>query len=125
MADLAAHTMCGYSAVIGRLAKPFNPLLGETYELVTADFRFISECVSHHPPVFALHLETENFSMDRITQTTQRFTGKRIEVVDNNKGIFNVKYKKPDSSLLQEQYSITMPTLVVGNLIIGDRFLEP
>jgi len=36
-----------------RTKKPFNPMLGETYELVTPDFRFISEQVSHHPPVSA------------------------------------------------------------------------
>jgi hypothetical protein len=26
-----------------RTKKPFNPVLGETYELVTEDFRFVSE----------------------------------------------------------------------------------
>lgn len=38
-----------------RLGKPFNPLLGETYELVTSKFRLFSESVSHHPPVFCLN----------------------------------------------------------------------
>jgi hypothetical protein len=33
--------------------KPFNPLLGETYELITDDFQFLAEQVSHHPPVTA------------------------------------------------------------------------
>ena len=33
--------------------KPFNPLLGETFELVTPSFKFIAEQVSHHPPVSA------------------------------------------------------------------------
>lgn len=40
----------------GRFSKPFNPLLGETYELVTPDFRILSEMVSHHPPVFCMNL---------------------------------------------------------------------
>lgn len=26
-----------------RVKKPFNPMLGETYELVTEDFRFFAE----------------------------------------------------------------------------------
>jgi len=39
----------------GRLGKPFNSLLGETYELVTPTYRAISEAVSHHPPVTALN----------------------------------------------------------------------
>ena len=42
--------------------KPFTPLLGETYELVREDlgFRLISEKVSHRPPVFAYHIDTEH-----------------------------------------------------------------
>lgn len=45
---VAAFAVSGYSSSDGRLCKPFNPLLGETYE---ADFpekgiRFFSEKVS-------------------------------------------------------------------------------
>lgn len=40
--------------------KPFNPLLGETYELVTHDFEFIAEQVNHHPPITAWHCKGYN-----------------------------------------------------------------
>lgn len=45
---VAAFAVSAYASSIGRICKPFNPLLGETYE---ADFpekgiRFISEKVS-------------------------------------------------------------------------------
>lgn len=48
---IAAFAMSNYSSTIGRVAKPFNPLLGETYEYCREDkqFRYISEQVSHHP----------------------------------------------------------------------------
>ena len=37
-------------------SKPFNPLLGETYELVLpGKYKFLAEQVSHHPPVSAFH----------------------------------------------------------------------
>ena len=36
-----------------RCKKPFNPMLGETYELVTEHYRFFAEQVSHHPPISA------------------------------------------------------------------------
>ena len=49
------HFMMQYGVSCGRTKKPFNPMLGETYELVTEDFKFISEQVSHHPPVSACH----------------------------------------------------------------------
>ena len=32
-----------------RKRKFFNPMLGETYEYITKDFRFISEKVEHTP----------------------------------------------------------------------------
>jgi len=45
------------SAAAEGFNKPFNPLLGETFEMETAEFRFIAEQVSHHPPITAWHCE--------------------------------------------------------------------
>jgi len=42
-----------YSININRHKKPFNPILGETFELQHPEFTFISEQVSHHPPISA------------------------------------------------------------------------
>ena len=46
---VAAFAVSGYSSTAGRTSKPFNPLLGETYELVHAEkgFRAIVEKVGH------------------------------------------------------------------------------
>ena len=49
---VAAFAVSNYtSSSVYRTAKPFNSLLGETYELVRPDlgFRFVCEQVSHHP----------------------------------------------------------------------------
>ena len=43
LAYLAANNIAAYSALIGRSKKPFNPILGETYEFVTPDFQFVAE----------------------------------------------------------------------------------
>jgi len=43
-----------------RMGKPFNPLLGETYELKRNDFRIVCEQVGHHPPVSAFHADSRN-----------------------------------------------------------------
>jgi oxysterol-binding protein-related protein 1/2 len=47
---VAAFSVSCTSSLKDRLSKPFNPLLGETYELTREDlgFRFVSEQVSHH-----------------------------------------------------------------------------
>jgi len=43
LALVSAYTTTRFSNVVGRMNKPFNSLLGETYELVTTKYRFISE----------------------------------------------------------------------------------
>jgi hypothetical protein len=54
---VTAFAISGYASSQFRIGrKPFNPLLGETYECIRPDkgFRFISEKVSHHPNVMAV-----------------------------------------------------------------------
>ena len=55
MAWVASAIIGSFYQIIERLKKPFNPLLGETYELVTSEFRYYSEMVSHHPPIFCVN----------------------------------------------------------------------
>lgn len=55
MLHVAAYSAATYCFVKGRTSKPFNPLLGETFEVVTPDFRFLAEQVSHHPPVASVY----------------------------------------------------------------------
>lgn len=59
MLYVAGFATSEYASTIGRVAKPFNPLLGETFEYVRPDkgYRFFLEQVSHHPPVGALWAE--------------------------------------------------------------------
>jgi hypothetical protein len=54
---VAAFAVSGYATTQWRAArKPFNPLHGETFEYVCPEkgFKFISEKVSHYPPVMAV-----------------------------------------------------------------------
>lgn len=52
---VSAFTIAQYAGTQFRLTKPFNPLLGETFEYKTKDWKYISEQVSHHPPISAAH----------------------------------------------------------------------
>ena len=76
IAFVAAFAMSNYSSTIGRIAKPFNPMLvsgfyylfrtsheamqSETFEYVRLDkqYRYVSEQVSHHPPISACWCES-------------------------------------------------------------------
>lgn len=53
LAFVAAFAMSNYSSTIGRIAKPFNPLLSQSFEYaIPSRYRYISEQVSHHPVSF-------------------------------------------------------------------------
>ena len=40
---IAIYVLTQYADVKGRTRKPFNPILGETYELIQPDWRYFSE----------------------------------------------------------------------------------
>ena len=89
-----AFAVSSFSSNYGRLGKPFNPLLGETFELVRDDFRFISEQVKHHPPVSAFHAEsTQNlWSFYGSVHPKLKFCGKSIEI--QPKGTITIRLLK-------------------------------
>jgi oxysterol-binding protein 1 len=53
LAYITTFNIAQYSSVEGRKQKPFNPVIGETYELLTPEYRFAAEQVCHHPPISA------------------------------------------------------------------------
>ena len=57
------HNLGQYLCAVHRTKKPFNPMLGETYELVTEHFKFMSEQVSHHPPISAYIQEGNGYTL--------------------------------------------------------------
>lgn len=52
--NIAAFAVSGYASTEGRQCKPFNPLLGETYEADYPDkgLHFFSEKVMHFVPPY-------------------------------------------------------------------------
>ena len=60
---IACFGAAQYTATAHRNCKPFNPILGETYEFICPQFKYIGEQVSHHPPVSAAHAESDSYVM--------------------------------------------------------------
>ncbi|KAL3645593.1 Oxysterol-binding protein-related protein 2A [Castilleja foliolosa] len=80
--NVAAFAVSGYASSEGRHCKPFNPLLGETYE---ADYpekgvRFFSEKVSHHPTLIACHCEGKGWKFWCDTNLKSKFWGRSIQL---------------------------------------------
>ncbi|KAJ9624886.1 Oxysterol-binding protein 3 [Taxawa tesnikishii (nom. ined.)] len=64
------------------IRKPFNPMLGETYELVREDlgFRFVAEKVEHHPLRMAFQADGAGWSLGQTASPVQKFWGKSVEL---------------------------------------------
>lgn len=79
---VAAFAASEYASTIGRVAKPFNPLLGETYEYVRPDkgYRFFIEQVSHHPPIGAAWAEAPKWDYYGESAVKSKFYGKSFDI---------------------------------------------
>ncbi|KAG9124901.1 hypothetical protein FRC07_009808 [Ceratobasidium sp. 392] len=82
IAYVAAFAMSNYSSTIGRIAKPFNPMLGETFEYCRLDkqYRYVSEQVSHHPPMSACWAESPQWNYYGEVDAKNKFMGKSFEI---------------------------------------------
>jgi hypothetical protein len=105
------------------IRKPFNPMLGETFELVREDlgFRFVAEKVSHHPVRTACQAESLNnggWCFTQSPQPIQKFWGKSVEL--NTEGRARVVLYAS-----QERYSWNQATCFLRNVIAGEKYVEP
>lgn len=123
MLYVTARMITSYQIVPGRTGKPFNPLLGETYELVTPKFKFFSEMVSHHPPIVAVNCRGDNYEVNRVCETEQQFNGRIVRVVDKNPCCIDLHLDGDKNAV--ESYKSIEPNMVVGNILIGSRYVEP
>lgn len=105
------------SQVIGRSKKPFNPLLGETFEVYHNGVRCICEQVSHHPPISALFAENENFRTWGFFEPKSKFSFTKMIVTP--KCNFFIELKKTNEKL----YVPYLPQSSVHNIIRGDIYV--
>ncbi|KAM8934729.1 oxysterol-binding protein-related protein 6 isoform 2-T2 [Pelodytes ibericus] len=120
MALIAAFAVSGYATTYYRAgSKPFNPLLGETYECIREDkgFRFLSEQVSHHPPISACHCESKNFVFWQDIRWKNKFWGKSMEILPF--GTVNVLLPKYGDCFVWNKV-----TTCIHNILSGRRWIE-
>ncbi|KAK1384415.1 oxysterol-binding protein-related protein 1C-like [Heracleum sosnowskyi] len=116
--NVAAFAVSGYASTEGRSCKPFNPLLGETYE---ADFpdkglRFFSEKVSHHPMIVACHCEGTGWKFWGESNLKSKFWGRSIQL--DPVGILTLEFD--DGEVLRW----SKVTTSIYNLILGKLYLD-
>jgi hypothetical protein len=104
------------------VAKPFNPLLGETYEYCRPDigYRFFVEQVSHHPPVGAAHAESPKWDYYGESSVKSKFYGKSFEF--NPLGTWFLHLRTPDGG--EEMYTWKKVTSSVVGIITGNPTVD-
>ncbi|KAL3470804.1 Oxysterol-binding protein-domain-containing protein [Aspergillus californicus] len=102
------------------IRKPFNPMLGETYELVREDmgFRFVAEKVSHRPVQLAYQADSKDWSLTQSPRPSQKFWGKSAEIVTEGKLRITLHSTG-------EHFSWSPATSFLRNIIAGEKYVEP
>ncbi|XP_007665532.2 oxysterol-binding protein-related protein 3 isoform X1 [Ornithorhynchus anatinus] len=120
MVYVAAFAISAYASSYFRAgSKPFNPVLGETYECIREDkgFQFFSEQVSHHPPISACHAESKNFVFWQDVRWKNKFWGKSMEIVP----IGTTHVTLPSFG---DHFEWNKVTSCIHNILSGQRWIE-
>ncbi|XP_042403576.1 oxysterol-binding protein-related protein 1C-like isoform X1 [Zingiber officinale] len=118
MLNVAAFAVSAYASTDGRSCKPFNPLLGETYEADYPDkrLRFFSEKVSHHPMIVACHCEGKGWKFWGDSNLKSKFWGRSIQL--DPVGVLTLEFD--DGEVFQWNKVATS----IYNLILGKLYCD-
>ncbi|XP_034455499.1 oxysterol-binding protein 1-like isoform X6 [Hippoglossus hippoglossus] len=121
MCYVAAFTVSSYSTTVHRTGKPFNPLLGETFELDRlreCGYRSLCEQVSHHPPAAAHHaLSEKGWTLRQEISLASKFRGKYLSIMPL--GSIQCLFDKSNN-----HYSWKKVTTTVHNIIVGKLWID-
>jgi hypothetical protein len=97
-----------------RLEKPFNPILGETFQAYIGTTPIQYEQISHHPPISAYYMKNDSFEM----------YGNLVSYAElglnsgagGNAGLINIKFP-----INQSHFECSLPSCEINGLVFGDR----
>ncbi|KAH6697181.1 oxysterol-binding protein [Plectosphaerella plurivora] len=127
MAAFAVSQFSNGRAKERAIRKPFNPLLGETFELLRTEqetpggFRLLVEKVCHRPVRLAMQADSETWSFSQSPSPSQKFWGKSAEIT--TEGRVRVALRLPDGT--DELYSWALANMFLRNVVMGEKYVEP
>ncbi|CAG2053491.1 unnamed protein product [Timema podura] len=122
LAYVAAFTISAYSTTSNRTGKPFNPLLGETFECDRMDdlgWKSISEQVSHHPPMVAQFCEGRGWRCWQEFTMASKFRGKYLQVIPL--GIAHLEFSGSGNHYTWRKVTTTVHNIIVGKLWVDQH----
>lgn len=127
VAAFAISQFSTYRAKERAIRKPFNPLLGETFELLRTEdevpgaFRLLVEKVTHRPVRLAMQADAANWSFSQSPAPSQKFWGKSAEL--STDGRVRITLRLADGT--EELYSWSHATMFLKNVVMGEKYVEP
>ncbi|XP_060221528.1 oxysterol-binding protein 2 isoform X2 [Meriones unguiculatus] len=120
MCLVAAFSVSSYSTTVHRIAKPFNPMLGETFELDRLEdmgLRSLCEQVSHHPPSAAHHVFSKHgWRLWQEITIASKFRGKYISIMPL--GAIHLEFQASGNHYVWRKSTSTVHNIIVGKLWI-------
>ncbi|CAF0742755.1 unnamed protein product [Didymodactylos carnosus] len=120
LAYVAAFTISAYSTTTTRVNKPFNPLLGETYECDRTDdlgWRSMAEQTGHHPPALSTHAEGQGWTLYQEFTMTSKFRGQYLSITPL--GYSHLVFKNTGNHFTWKKV-----TTLVNNIIVGKLWID-
>lgn len=96
--------------------KPFNPILGETFQCKIGDSMIYLEQTSHHPPRSHFYVIGKNYKLYGYNEPEASASPNSISVC--SKGKLFVEF--PDG----DKHEIYYPPMVLGGTVMGDRTID-
>ncbi|PRP89224.1 hypothetical protein PROFUN_02098 [Planoprotostelium fungivorum] len=117
MTYVAAFAATSYSCSV-RTTKPFNPYLGETFELVRPDgYKFLGEQVSHHPPIGACNATSPHFDFFEESGVKSKFGGNSLNI--ETIGMRQLTLKK-----FNDHYTWSGIKTTAHNILLGEMWVD-
>eukprot|EP01123_Difflugia_compressa_P013234 TRINITY_DN6018_c0_g1_i1.p1 TRINITY_DN6018_c0_g1~~TRINITY_DN6018_c0_g1_i1.p1 ORF type:complete len:457 (-),score=52.38 TRINITY_DN6018_c0_g1_i1:115-1437(-) len=119
LAYVAAFAQSCYGSTPDRLYKPFNPILGETYELINREKNYwlLSEQVSHHPPISACICEGDGWTITGHAEVKTKFWGRSLEIYPVGAQTLTIHPYK-------DVYVWNKAVTTINNVIVGTKWIE-
>ena len=120
--NIAAHFAISQASHTHRHFKPFNPLLGETFELRKDEKKifFLSEQISHHPPISAFYCRMPKIRSYGSFILGIKFTGNSIDSTFDGTFIYEFLDSKGNVDTV---ISVEPPMSSGRNIIIGKYYI--
>lgn len=123
--NITAFVLSSYNAGLLRDCKPFNPLLGETFEWSNDHVQFLGEQVSHHPPISCFKVRGfDAFGSGEMIYEVQGELELRSKFWGTSVNVFPVGRMELFLATTNERFVWNKACISIHNLVLGQLWLD-